>query len=614
MTLSETGRCGQKSWRRRRVGLSAAGAVLAMFVPGEAQATESGGSLYLHGSGGPGTAVMAPLEGVYFDKITWVYDGDAGIERELPINGRVVAGVDLTVVAEFATMLFVPSTDFLGGTFALGVTLPYGAPMLDAAGVLERPGGGSLSASVHDTALTTGDPVGVAMLGWKEGDLHLQVSSMVNVPIGHFRESGLANLSLHRWAVDTSMAASWHDAEAGWDLSVKGGYTFNGSNETNGYDSGDGLGSLGPGPAPGLGGVEGLVPRATTLRVISTSDASGKSSSWFFCSRDSRFLVKTCTAKERDVLLDILGEYSKHASEHRGTSLLPQYYGLYTIEVGSRSAHFIIMNYWFATMHEISVRYDLKGSTKGRRASAKERAKGAAAVLKDLDFAESGEVVINPMAEDVKRAVANDIEFLERNRLIDYSMMLGLHYKKNKDGGDDDRRRERQRESLGDGELGDVATAAETEASEPEPPSPLSRAHRAARAAQSTESLGPFAEAAADDDRTQFQLRALETPFGLAYLGIIDILTQYGVAKAAENLCFGALMCGADISCQPPDAYARRFRTFIDRVLVAPAAAAAEGGDEGEAEDAGAERGRRSVRSLDAEMERAAERDGADAR
>ena len=381
-----------------------------------------------------------------------------------------------------------------------------------------------------------------------------------------------------------------------------------------GYDSGDGLGSLGPGPAPGLGGVEGLVPRATTLRVISTSDASGKSSSWFFCSRDSRFLVKTCTAKERDVLLDILGEYSKHASEHRGTSLLPQYYGLYTIEVGSRSAHFIIMNYWFATMHEISVRYDLKGSTKGRRASAKERAKGAAAVLKDLDFAESGEVVINPMAEDVKRAVANDIEFLERNRLIDYSMMLGLHYKKNKDGGDDDRRRERQRESLGDGELGDVATAAETEASEPEPPSPLSRAHRAARAAQSTESLGPFAEAAADDDRTQFQLRALETPFGLAYLGIIDILTQYGVAKAAENLCFGALMCGADISCQPPDAYARRFRTFIDRVLVAPAAAAAEGGDEGEAEDAGAERGRRSVRSLDAEMERAAERDGADAR
>ena len=31
---------------------------------------------------------------------------------------------------------------------------------------------------------------------------------------------------------------------------------------------------------------------------------------------------------------------------------------------------------------------------------------------------------------------------------------------------------------------------------------------------------------------------------------------------------------GADISCQPPDAYAGRFRAFIDRVLVAPASAA----------------------------------------
>ena len=114
-----------------------------------------------------------------------------------------------------------------------------------------------------------------------------------------------------------------------------------------------------------------FLPSQTSLRAISSAAASGKSSSWFFCSKDSRFLVKTCSLKERDVLLDILGEYSKHAETHRGTSLLPQYYGLYTIEVGSRSAHFIIMNYWFATMHAISKRFDLKGSTKGRPASRK---------------------------------------------------------------------------------------------------------------------------------------------------------------------------------------------------------------------------------------------------
>ena len=386
-----------------------------------------------------------------------------------------------------------------------------------------------------------------------------------------------------------------------------------------------------------------FLPTRTSLRVISSARASGKSSSWFFCSKDSRFLVKTCTTQERDVLLDILGEYSRHAVRHRDTSLLPQYYGLYTIEVGSRSAHFIIMNYWFATMHAISRRFDLKGSTKGRRASRKERAKGDAAVLKDLDFLESADVVQNPMAEEVKAAIATDVAFMERNRLIDYSMMVGLHFYDdpdarpgagaNGDGGGDAESgpritrlrgaRDGARRSVsarvaggGDGAGADVG-AEETGA--PLSPGrrrrrpgygsfsgsnggntgPLARFSDASPPATPTRDLGepdlgagfddarvdaaepeadalpagPFAEPAADDTRLQFQLRALETPFGLAYLGIIDILTQYGPAKAAENLCFGALMCGADISCQPPDAYARRFKRFIDAhvLKVAPA-------------------------------------------
>jgi hypothetical protein len=87
----------------------------------------------------------------------------------------------------------------------------------------------------------------------------------------------------------------------------------------------------------------------------------------------------------------------------------------------------------------------------------------------------------------------------------------------------------------------------------------------------SNDFTGPFAEPSADDTRLQFQLRALETPFGLAYLGIIDILTQYGAVKVAENLCLGKIMCGADISCQPPDQYAKRFKRFIDEnVLQVP--------------------------------------------
>jgi hypothetical protein len=374
------------------------------------------------------------------------------------------------------------------------------------------------------------------------------------------------------------------------------------------------------------------LPKETSLRIISSEHASGKSSSWFFCSKDSRFLVKTCTQKEMQVLLDILGEYSAHAQEHRGTSLLPQYYGVYSIQVGSRSAHFIIMNYWFATMHEISKRFDLKGSTKGRSASAKEKAKGSSAVLKDLDFLQSGLRVENPLATNVMNAIAIDVAFMERNRLIDYSMMVGLHFYGDQPMGvaqsvegvgvagasheKEDGKKEKEKKQLTSGSDGNELTSGGEDSEAP--PGARSPGRRRRRhgygsfgsgqvsvvsdfgsppatpkggrtlpggfegAAQlnsidsaaeivSNDFTGPFAEPAADDTRLQFQLRALETPFGLAYLGIIDILTQYGAVKVAENLCLGKIMCGADISCQPPDQYAKRFKRFIDEnVLQVP--------------------------------------------
>ena len=381
----------------------------------------------------------------------------------------------------------------------------------------------------------------------------------------------------------------------------------------------------------GRGGASRLLPSTTSLRVISTSNASGKSSSWFYCSKDGRFLVKTCTTKEKDVLLSILRDYSAHAQTNRGVSLLPQYYGLYSIEVGRRSAHFIVMNYWFATMHEINLRYDLKGSTKGRRASAKERAKGPTAIYKDLDQIERGTIVENKMASEIKAAIANDVEFMRRNKLVDYSMMLGVHFKNDdtvrgagrdegvetspaamQNGSESDRGvvssdgEHATREPTvvtndgdqaqppsardprgGGGYFVDVYadhTASDVEGHGSTPPSPSygvsGGAHvgfSADRTLARIESNKPMEREGSeffskeDAASTQFQLRALDTPQGLAYLGIIDILTQYTHVKAQETFWCGYVAgCGADISCQPPSRYARRFLRMLDRVLVEP--------------------------------------------
>ncbi|HEY6814835.1 MAG TPA: transporter [Croceibacterium sp.] len=221
--------------RSATLALTLAGALCAS----PAQGSEGGASLYLLGSGGPGAAVLPPVEGVFFDNTFYWYDGSAEATREFVIGGNVVLGLDATIAADFATVLWVPSTDVLGGTFAIGAALPLGVPDVTASAVLTGPGGGTSGVSREDSAFVIGDPIVTAELGWNVGgNSHVALSTMINVPIGQYREDQLANLAFHRWAVDTSLAVTWHDPAAGWDISGKAGVTFNGTNDYTDYKTG----------------------------------------------------------------------------------------------------------------------------------------------------------------------------------------------------------------------------------------------------------------------------------------------------------------------------------------------------------------------------------------
>lgn len=218
--------------------LAALGLPLAL-VPNTASATEGAASVYVLGTGVPGAGASPPLEGVYFDDTIYVYNGSAAAGKQFVIGGNVVADIEATVVADFLTTLWVPSTNFAGGTLAVGVTLPVGAPMIDAGVTVTGPGGAQIGISRHDSTLVIGDPVVNAAVGWKSGKTNIRASTMLNVPVGHYREGQLANLAFHRWAVDTSLAISWIDPAAGWDVSGKAGVTFNGRNDYTKYHSGD---------------------------------------------------------------------------------------------------------------------------------------------------------------------------------------------------------------------------------------------------------------------------------------------------------------------------------------------------------------------------------------
>jgi hypothetical protein len=201
-------------------------------------ASEGGASFYLLGGSGPEAAVMPPVEGVFFDNTIYIYGGSANAEREFVIGGNLVADVDATLMADFVTVTLVPTTDLLGGTLAIGGSLPVGVTQVGVSARVTGPGGGNVTVSRHDSAVLIGDPVVAGALGWQADKFHVQASATVNVPIGQYRDGELANVAFHRWIVDASLAGTWNDPEVGWDLSAKAGLTFNGENPATDYRTG----------------------------------------------------------------------------------------------------------------------------------------------------------------------------------------------------------------------------------------------------------------------------------------------------------------------------------------------------------------------------------------
>ncbi len=205
----------------------------------KAQASEGGASVYLLGSGAAGAAILPPVEGIFFDNVAYYYDGSASGGKQFSVGGNVVAGLDATIIADFATVLWVPTTDFAGGTFTIGASLPAGYSDVDVSAVITGPAGNTFGLSASDSATVIGDPIIASSLGWKDGNMHYTVSGLLNVPVGDYREDELANLAFHRWAFDTSFAVTWNDPVTGWDVSGKTGVTFNGENQHTDYDTGN---------------------------------------------------------------------------------------------------------------------------------------------------------------------------------------------------------------------------------------------------------------------------------------------------------------------------------------------------------------------------------------
>ena len=107
-------------------------------------------------------------------------------------------------------------------------------------------------------------------------------------------------------------------------------------------------------------------------------------------------MLKTISSAEFHKLREILKDYYDHLVLYPH-SLITRFFGLHKIKYnkplgGKVRIYFVIMANVFKTARDIHVRYDLKGSTQGRRTKkTPDEYVDSSVALKDLDFTDTQE-------------------------------------------------------------------------------------------------------------------------------------------------------------------------------------------------------------------------------
>ncbi|KAL6964374.1 Phosphatidylinositol 4-phosphate 5-kinase 8 [Sarracenia purpurea var. burkii] len=152
----------------------------------------------------------------------------------------------------------------------------------------------------------------------------------------------------------------------------------------------------------------------------------GKSGSIFYISHDDRFFIKTLRRSELKVLLKMLPRYYDHVKELENT-LITKFFGLHRITLrGGRKVRFVVMGNMFCTELRIHRRFDLKGSKHGRITNPDDIEE--CTTLKDLDLPYEFHMD-KLLRESLFKQLNLDCKFLESQQIIDYSLLLGLHFR-----------------------------------------------------------------------------------------------------------------------------------------------------------------------------------------
>ncbi|CAI6368492.1 unnamed protein product [Macrosiphum euphorbiae] len=287
----------------------------------------------------------------------------------------------------------------------------------------------------------------------------------------------------------------------------------------------------------------------------------GASSSIFYLTPNDRFIMKTVQQTEYICLLGLLHRYTTYLNDNQ-ESLLPKFSGFYNFQCKSTDIKLVSMNNLLPSDIKIHQKFDLKGSTLGRIASVNERKKKSP-TYKDLDFNYEFHrkgIFLKPDTRlALLKTIENDCEILKEFNIMDYSILIGVHYIDSSLQADENtsttealRKAATDRwESLMDDSVEDKSIQAETWT--------LSDKNHASLSG-SIPSKSVYGEKL------------------LLFVGIIDILQTFRIIKKLEyrlktfklKVTPGATETAESISVQPPVFYASRFLKYMTDTVFRP--------------------------------------------
>ncbi|KAL5000826.1 hypothetical protein BDV10DRAFT_29123 [Aspergillus recurvatus] len=321
----------------------------------------------------------------------------------------------------------------------------------------------------------------------------------------------------------------------------------------------------------------------TSKYILSELGSPGKSGSFFYFSRDYKYIIKTIHHAEHKLLRKILPEYYKHVEQNPNT-LISQFYGLHRVKMAyGRKIHFVVMNNLFPPHRDIHSTFDLKGSMIGREVSEEYIKDHPRSTMKDLNWLRRNrQLECGPGKREFFLAqLKRDVELLKRLKIMDYSLLVGIH---DLEKGNEEKLRDKtlqvfqpgadREEEIHPNMLMRTPSKLENERKarelrmliQKERPVPLDKA--TAKMPDEILDERKFHVFYSDDGGFRATRENGQPGQEIYYLGIIDCLTHYGTVKRIEHFIKGLTHDRTQISPIPPEGYGDRFINFIRRITM----------------------------------------------